>query len=100
MDATLGHAVNADGNSSLFALRGLGLSTTMGAVYMHKEIQAHSIATKHLISLKNTITGSDFLSGYWHDRLFPTIANPDCADKQQQNLERDRFDILFNHVRI
>ncbi|MBK7853330.1 MAG: hypothetical protein IPJ66_19945 [Bacteroidetes bacterium] len=36
MDATLGHAVNADGNSSLFALRGLGLSTTMGAVYMHK----------------------------------------------------------------
>ena len=36
MDATLGHAVNADGNSSLFALRGLGLSTTLGAVYMHK----------------------------------------------------------------
>lgn len=35
MDVTIGHAVNADGNSSLFALRGLGLSTTLGAEYMH-----------------------------------------------------------------
>lgn len=34
MDATLGHALNADGNSSLFGIRGVGLGATVGAMYM------------------------------------------------------------------